>query len=158
MLLKFKATLCRSVWSKTSLAQFFVFHKQHFCLLGNIEVKSFIRLVVVNWNIYTIHARNLPDPAPVQIFFWHKHHICPMGIRKVHRLIGWLLWLVIYTQSARKQSTVPFFWFFFWNKSHLSSLRNREVQVAEGSWDDFLELLYVPNTWVQLISHQGANR
>ena len=72
--------------------------------LGKRKAKSLIGMVVVTCNIYTIGASDLPHPAHAQFFVWNKQHLCPLENREVQSLLGWLLWLSIYTQSMRERS------------------------------------------------------
>ena len=66
MLLNFKLTVCTDFWSKTALAQIFVCHKQYFCPLRKIEVKSLVGWVGVTCNIYTIRASDISHPSFAQ--------------------------------------------------------------------------------------------
>ena len=85
-----------------------VYHKQHLSPLVQREVKIILGIVVVTCDILKICTRDLPHPAPTQIFVWKKQHLCLLRNIEVQRVIGWLLWISIYTQYESEWYPRPF--------------------------------------------------
>ena len=142
-------TICVSDLSHPSLAQIFVYHKKHFCPLGNREVQRFLVCLL----LLAIYTQSVREQNPI-LLSWKNCLVqtIPLSVGKqivaeFRGYLGWLFRLSILTESSCAID-LPYpglAWIIVWHKPRFCPLGSREVQSTEVSRDVCWYLQYGPN-------------